>query len=110
MKQATPRSLPARSNLQPAVACAIADSRAAMNSIFGDAGLVAVFDTSAEALLVVNAKGIIQRANPRAAELLRSKESGLLQKELGEIFLAAGVGGVFQALRLAGGVESTLTP
>ncbi len=86
MKQATPRSLPARSNLQPAVACAIADSRAAMNSIFGDAGLVAVFDTSAEALLVVNAKGIIQRANPRAAELLRSKESGLLQKELGKYF------------------------
>ena len=84
MKQATPQlALPARLNSNSARATAIADSRAAMNPPFGDTEFVAVFDTSAEALLVVNAKGIIQRANPRAAELLRCKETGLLQKELG---------------------------
>src|ERR1700734_3956351 len=51
---------------------------------FGDAAFAAVFDSSAEALLVVNAKGIIQRANPRAGEMLRCKEGELAQQDLGE--------------------------
>ena len=51
---------------------------------FGDAAFAAVFDTSAEALLVVNAKGIIQRANPRASEMLHRHERELLQGELGK--------------------------
>src|SRR6185437_2710898 len=33
---------------------------------FADAGFKAVFDSSAEALLVVDAAGVIQKANPRA--------------------------------------------
>jgi PAS domain-containing protein len=58
-------------------------SQACVNAPFADGGFAAVFDTSAEALLVVSAKGVIQRANPRASELLRCKESELLQTELG---------------------------
>jgi len=42
-----------------------------------------VFDSSAEALLVVNTTGIIQRANRRASELLGSNEGGLLEVEFG---------------------------
>jgi PAS domain-containing protein len=46
-----------------------------------------VFDSSAEALLVVNAKGIIQRANPRASEMLHRQESELVQAELGKFLM-----------------------
>jgi signal transduction histidine kinase/ActR/RegA family two-component response regulator len=66
---------------------AAGESQAGVNAFFGDAGFAAVFDTSAEALLVVNAKGIIQRANARAGVMLRCKEDGLAQQDLGE-FLA----------------------
>jgi signal transduction histidine kinase/FixJ family two-component response regulator len=38
-----------------------------------EAGFSAVFDTSAEALVVVDTNGILQRANPRAGDLLRLK-------------------------------------
>ncbi len=54
------------------------------NTLFGDAGFAAVFDTSAEALLMVNPQGVIERANPRAGEMLRCKESELVDADLGE--------------------------
>ena len=85
MKQAAPQDLPARLRSHPSRAAVIAEARAATNPLFGDTGLVAVFDTSAEALLVVNCKGIIQRCNSRAGELLRNKESDLRQKDLGNL-------------------------
>jgi len=62
-------------------------SQLRVNALFGDAGFAAVFDSSAEALLVVSAKGIIQRANPRAGELLRCHEGDLAQADLGEFLL-----------------------
>jgi two-component system, NtrC family, sensor kinase len=40
-----------------------------------DATFAAVFDSSGEALLIVDAAGVIQRANHRARELLRLKDS-----------------------------------
>jgi signal transduction histidine kinase/ActR/RegA family two-component response regulator len=54
------------------------------DTLFGDAGFTAVFDTSAEALLMVNPQGVIERANPRAGEMLRCKESELVEMDLGE--------------------------
>src|SRR5271155_1124026 len=41
-----------------------------------DADFCAIFDSSAEALIVIDAGGAIQMANPRARDLLRLKESG----------------------------------
>jgi signal transduction histidine kinase/CheY-like chemotaxis protein len=79
-------SLP-RMNSHSSRASLAAGSRTQMKMLFGDADFAAVFDTSAEALLVVSAKGIIQRANLRACEMLRSKEGELAQQDLGE-FLA----------------------
>jgi signal transduction histidine kinase/ActR/RegA family two-component response regulator len=87
MKQASPHVSPAPLDPHSSRASAVAESRDGTKPRFGDAAFAAVFDSSTEALLVVNAKGIIQRANPRAGELLRCKESGLLQAELG-LFLS----------------------
>ena len=42
-----------------------------MTSLLTGASLGAVFESSGEALLVLNAQGIVQQANPRACELLR---------------------------------------
>lgn len=50
----------------------------------GDAAFQAVFESSAEGLLVVNSEGIVQRANPRVCELLRCKGGGLATLPLGE--------------------------
>ncbi|HTW25247.1 MAG TPA: ATP-binding protein [Candidatus Baltobacteraceae bacterium] len=57
----------------------------------GEEAFAAVFDTSAEALVIVNTEGIIQRANPRAKQLLRLKESA--RRSLGlKDFLASPAG------------------
>jgi signal transduction histidine kinase/CheY-like chemotaxis protein len=74
----------ARLNSRPSRASVADESQAQMRMLFGDADFAAVFDSSAEALVVVNAKGIIQRANPRAGEMLRCKESELARQDLGE--------------------------
>jgi signal transduction histidine kinase/CheY-like chemotaxis protein len=85
MKQAGSRTAPVRLNSHSSWASASVESEVGANLPFADAGFAAVFDTSAEALLVVNTKGIIQRANRRAGGLLRCNEAGLLQAELGKL-------------------------
>ena len=84
MKPAGSHASLARMNSHSSRASLTAGSQAQMRMPFGDADFAAVFDSSAEALLVVNAKGIIQRANPRAGEMLRCKEGELAQQDLGE--------------------------
>jgi len=54
---------------------------------YGEEAFAAVFDTSAEALVIINTEGIIQRANRRARELLRLKDSTRRSMGLGD-FLA----------------------
>ena len=49
---------------------------------FADAGFKAVFDSSAEALLVVDAAGVIQKANPRAREVLKMREANVAHSSL----------------------------
>jgi PAS domain-containing protein len=87
MKPATSPASLARISSHSLRAAAGVESQGRGNAVPGDAGFAAVFDTSAEALLVVNAKGIIRRANPRAAEMLRAKESDLVHADLGEFLL-----------------------
>jgi signal transduction histidine kinase/CheY-like chemotaxis protein len=53
-----------------------------------DAAFNAVFDSSAEALVVVNRVGLILRANPRARDLLHLKDENARRTGLGE-FLAS---------------------
>ena len=55
--------------------------------LFADAGFNAVFDSSGEALLVVDRKGLIQQANRRARELLRLKDSFVLRTGLLDFFV-----------------------
>ena len=55
--------------------------------LFADAGFNAVFDSSGEALLVVDRKGLIQQANGRARELLRLKDSFVLRTGLLDFFV-----------------------
>lgn len=83
MKEAGSHAAPARMNSQSWASAGV-ESKVGVNPLFSDGGFAAVFDTSAEALLVVNTAGIIQRANHRAGELLRCNEAGLLQAELGK--------------------------
>ena len=54
-------------------------------SLAADADFCAVFDSSAEALIVIDAGGAIQMANPRARDLLRLKESGNPGTGLGDL-------------------------
>jgi signal transduction histidine kinase/ActR/RegA family two-component response regulator len=49
-----------------------------------DAAFHAVFDTSSEALVVVNSSGLILHANPRARDLLRLSDSAARRTGLGE--------------------------
>ena len=49
---------------------------------FADASFRAVFDSSAEALLVVDPAGLIQKANPRARDVLRMREGNLTHTSL----------------------------
>jgi len=58
-----------------------------MIQILADAGFNAVFDSSAEALIVVDSSGAIQRANKRACEMLPLKNGKLRHSKLVE-FLA----------------------
>jgi two-component system, cell cycle sensor histidine kinase and response regulator CckA len=50
----------------------------------GDAAFHAVFDTSSEALVVVNSAGLVLHANPRARDLLCLTESAVRRVGLGE--------------------------
>ena len=84
MKPAGSHASLARMNSHSSRASLAGGSPTQMKMLFGDADFAAVFDSSAEALLVVNAKGIIQRASPRAGEMLRCKEGDLVQQDLGE--------------------------
>jgi signal transduction histidine kinase/CheY-like chemotaxis protein len=54
--------------------------------LFADAGFQAVFDSSGEALIVVDRKGLIQQANVRARELLRLKDSSTSRAGLLDFF------------------------
>ena len=54
--------------------------------LFADAGFNAVFDSSGEALVVVDLKGLIQQANVRARELLRLKDSSTSRAGLLDFF------------------------
>jgi PAS domain-containing protein len=51
---------------------------------YGDEAFAAVFDSSAEALVIIDALGIVHRANPRARELLRLKASTRRSPPLGD--------------------------
>src|ERR1700685_4661391 len=84
MKNADEMSGNARSNLYAAQS----SSRAQPNTLplFADAGFNAVFDSSGEALIVVDRKGLIQQANLRARELLRLKDSSTSHAGLLEFF------------------------
>jgi signal transduction histidine kinase/CheY-like chemotaxis protein len=55
---------------------------------FADAGFRAVFDSSAEALLVVDPAGVIQKANPRAREVLRMREANVARTPLDSLVAA----------------------
>jgi PAS domain-containing protein len=87
MKQPASHAVPGRINSHPPRAAARSESQGRANGLSGDAGFAAVVDTGGEALLVVNAKGVIQRANPRAGEMLRSQASELVHADLGEFLL-----------------------
>src|SRR6204780_3708514 len=84
MKPAGSHASLARMNSHSSRASLAAASPTQLKMLFGDADFGAVFDSSAEALLVDKAKGIIQRASPRAGEMLRCKAGDLVQKDLGE--------------------------
>src|SRR3984885_2576455 len=84
MKPAGSHASLARINSHSSRASLAAESPRQMKMLFGDGDFAAVFDSSAEALLVVDARGIIQRASPRAGEMLRCKEGDLAQQDLGE--------------------------
>ncbi|MGC2418452.1 MAG: response regulator [Candidatus Acidiferrales bacterium] len=58
-----------------------------INVGYGDELFAAVFDSSAEALVIIDTAGTIQRANPRARELLHLKEPTRRSLDLGD-FLA----------------------
>jgi signal transduction histidine kinase/ActR/RegA family two-component response regulator len=54
-------------------------------SLAANADFCAVFDSSAEVLIVIDAGGVIQMANPRARDLLRLKESANPRTGLGDL-------------------------
>ena len=85
MKNADEMSGNARSNLYAAQS----SSRSQPNTLplFADAGFNAVFDSSGEALIVVDRKGLIQQANLRARELLRLKDSFVSKARLLDFFV-----------------------
>lgn len=58
-------------------------------SVPTDAAFNAVFDSSAEALVLVDTAGAIQRANPRARDLLRLKDANVRRTILGELLPGA---------------------
>lgn len=62
------------------------DSKAGIISLQADLGFNAVFDSSGEALLVVDTTGVIQRSNQRARELLRIADPRAKSGSLGAYF------------------------
>src|ERR1700693_5131646 len=50
-----------------------------------DAGLHAVFDSSGEALVLIDSAGVIQRANRRARDLLRLKDASIRRQGLRDL-------------------------
>src|SRR5580658_4385622 len=54
-------------------------------SLAANSDFCAVFDSSAEALIVIDAGGVIQMANPRARDLLRLRESANPRTGLGDL-------------------------
>lgn len=60
-------------------------SQALLHPLVADTGFSAVFDSSAEPLLVVDSAGIIQRANLRACELLRVNPASIRDSFLGDL-------------------------
>jgi signal transduction histidine kinase/AmiR/NasT family two-component response regulator len=63
---------------------AAAAERVEISNLLAGAEFSAVFDSSMEALVVVNLAGALQMANPRARELLRLKASDIRHSTLGE--------------------------
>ncbi len=72
-----------------------ASSQLSMSHVPDDAGFSAVFESSAEALVVVDTLGALQRANPRACELLRLNPAKVRQSTLGE-FVSHPLGNRFE--------------
>src|SRR6204780_20100 len=62
------------------------NSSQAQLPLVADSGFNAVFDSSGEALIVVDRKGLIQQANLRARELLRLKDSSTSHAGLLDFF------------------------
>ena len=71
-----------------------------MVQLWADAGFAAVFDSSAEALVVVDSAGSLLRANRPACELLRLKPANMSQSALGD-FVAGPLDEKFQRFTLA---------
>ncbi len=72
-----------------------------------DGDFAAVFDSSAEALLVADTQGTILRANRRARELLRYKETGPRKVSLGEYFATPPTAQITEAFRHNGNAENS---
>jgi signal transduction histidine kinase/CheY-like chemotaxis protein len=63
-----------------------------MLQLLAEPGFLAVFDSSAEALVVVDAMGRIQRANRRACELLQGQDCNLARASLGDFLSMSSAG------------------
>jgi signal transduction histidine kinase/CheY-like chemotaxis protein len=72
-----------------------------MIQLWADAGFAAVFDSSAEALVVVGAAGALLKANPPACELLRLKPSEMRHAALAD-FVSGPLDGKFERFSRAG--------
>ncbi len=63
-----------------------------------DPSFRALFDASAEALVIIDSQGVIRRANRRASEMLRFKDASPQQMEFDHFFsqpLGSGIGAMF---------------
>jgi|HubBroStandDraft_6_1064221.scaffolds.fasta_scaffold00282_11 signal transduction histidine kinase/CheY-like chemotaxis protein len=78
----------------------IANPQLDMIQLLADANFSAVFDSSAEALLVVDSAGALHRANAPACALLRLKPDTLRRAQLGD-FVSGPVKGDLQRLALS---------
>ncbi len=85
---------------------AAAVERVEMNNLLVGAAFSAVFDSSMEALVVVNLAGALQMANPRARELLRVKATDIRQTTLGE-FVSGALGENLKSFALFKDVQQT---
>jgi signal transduction histidine kinase/CheY-like chemotaxis protein len=79
----------------------VANPQLDMIQLLADAGFTAVFDSSGEALVVVDSAGAIQRANASACELLRLKPANVRHAALGA-FLSGPLEGNLQRLAVGG--------